>query len=165
MEQLVVPGKKIDILTPDELHRALRMIQRERVERVRAPATIALDNNGNGQDEVYAVPLGMEFSARRVTLDLTGATDPSTGNVPLNVAGKAVEYLRSGVRIEFAVPQSVNAIPQVPGVQTWGDQQGPYLRNGEVFEVKVRGLTANATLDVTVEGLLYERNRGRERDV
>lgn len=150
-------GATIDALTPDEarvmLAKALTTRQDTR-ERLRAPANIQLDAAGNGQDEVYSVPLGFELEVRRVTVDLNTAADPSTGNVPLNVAAKTVEYLRSGTRIEYAVPTSPNAIPQVPGVQTWGDQQGPYLRNGETFEVRARGLTANAILIVTLEGII-----------
>lgn len=150
-------GATIDALTPEEarvmLATALTTRQETR-EHVRPAAVIQLDAGGNGQDEVYAPPMGFELEVRRVALDLSTAADPSTGNVPLNVAGKTVEYLRSGTRIEYAVPQSPNAIPQVPGVQTWGDQQGPYLRNGEVFEVRVRGLTPNATLLVSLEGII-----------
>lgn len=158
MRQAIRPGGTIDALTTEEAQELFRHGRRKpKVQRVRAAATITLDANGNGQDEVYAVPAGMEFAARRVSLDLNTAADPSTGNVPLDVAGKTVEYLRSGTRIEYAVPQSPKAVPQVPGIQTWGDQQGPYLRNGEVFEVRVKGLTANAVLDVTVEGLLAEK--------
>lgn len=155
MQQRVHPGAALDILTPDE---ALRLLDdfyaRTVTYRVRAAGTVALDANGNGTEELYSVPLGMEFEARRVTLDISGASDPSTGNVALNVAGKFVAYQRSGARIEYAVPLSPNSVPQVPGVQTWGDEQGPYLRNGEVFEIAARGLTANGILFAIVEGIL-----------
>jgi hypothetical protein len=154
MRQLVQPGGYIEALTATEAAELLRSSYREAVEeRVRAPATIALDANGNGQDEVYSPPLGFEFEARRISIELSTATDPATGNVALNAAGKTVEYLRSGTRIEWGQP-AYGAAVQVPGVQSWGDEQGPYIRNGEVFEVRVRGLTASATLDVTVEGIL-----------
>lgn len=155
MKQTIKHGVAIDTLTPDEARNMIDAIrERDAQKRVRATAVIALDPTGAGTDEVYAVPVGFEFEARRVTLGLDTAADPSTGNVALNVAGKTVEYLRSGTRIEYAVPQSPNAIPQVPGIQTWGAEQGPYLRNGEVFEVRAVGLTANARLSVTVEGIL-----------
>lgn len=160
MRTKIVPGAELEVLTPAEAEELLRADYRtEVVERVRATATIALDANGNGQDEVYNPPLGFEFAARRVAVELSTATDPATGNVALNAAGKTVEYLRSGVRIEWGQPQYGGAV-QVPGVQTWGDQQGPYVRNGEVFEVRARGLTANATLEVTVEGVLRRPPRG-----
>lgn len=161
--QTIRHGSSVDFATPAEVLAIVQgAITSRNVSRVRAPANIALDANGNGQDEVYPCPVGMEFVVRRVTLDLSSATDPSTGNVPLNVAGKYVQYLRSGTPIEYGVPASPNAAPQVPGVQTWGSEQGPYLRNGEVFEVKVVGLTAAAILRVTVEGILYEhRKHGR----
>lgn len=155
MKQTIKHGAEIEVLTPDEAARMLNdMRASERPSRVRATASVKLDAAGNAQDEVFVVPAGYEFALRRVTLDLDSAADPSTGNVALNVAGKTVEYLRSGTRIEYAAPVSPNAIPQVPGVQTWGDQQGPYFRNAEVFEVRVKGLTANALLSVIAEGIM-----------
>jgi hypothetical protein len=154
MRQTVTPGGTIEALTPDEAAELLQANYRQDVEeRVRAAGTIALDVNGNGTEEVYNPPVGFEFEARRISLDLSTSTDPATGNVTLNAAGKTVEYLRSGTRIEWGQP-AYGAAVQVPGVQSWGDEQGPYIRNGEVFEVRVRGLTASATLDVTVEGIL-----------
>ena len=153
MRQRVAPGKDLDILTPDEF---VQLMPRPREEtRIRVGETVVLDANGNGKVDVYKVPMGYEFRVRRVSVDLSTATDPSTGNVPLNVAGKFVAYLRSGTRIEYAVPTSPNVAPQVPGVQTWGAEQGPYLRNAEVFQVQAQGLTAApASLDVLVEGIL-----------
>lgn len=149
-------GNTFDALTPKEAETMLRAIHtRDRPVRVRATQIVILDAAGNAQDEVYSVPVGFEFEARRVMLDLDTATDPSTGNVPLNVAGRSVEYLRSGTRIEYAIPDSPNGPPaQVPGIQTWGSEQGPYLRNGETFEIRARGLTAGSRLSVTVEGIL-----------
>lgn len=155
MKTTIKHGVELETLTPDELRATLSgLAEQNRAQRVRASQAVALDAAGAGMDEVYTVPMGWEFEARRVSLDLDTATDPSTGNVPLNVAGRSVEYLRSGVRIEYGVPQGPNVAPQVPGIQSWGDEQGPYLRNGEVFEVRARGLTANSRLMVTVEGIL-----------
>jgi hypothetical protein len=122
--------------------------------RVRATAQVVLSGGGAGQVEVYTCPSGWEFSLRRVTLDLDTVTDPNTGAVLLNGAGKYVEYLRAGTHIEFGQPQYGAGI-QVPGVQTWGDQQGPYFRNAETFEVRAAGLTASTSLRVIAEGLLY----------
>lgn len=127
--------------------------ERDAKQRVRATAIVQLDAAGNGQDEIYTVPIGFEFEARRVTLDLDTATDPSTGNVALNVAGRAVEILRSGTRVEYAAPLSPNGVAQVPGIQTWGAEQGPYVSNGEVVEIRARGLTPNSRLTATIEGV------------
>ena len=150
-KQRVMHGAIIDFVTPDEM---VRMIPRpEQTTRVRAPAVVQLDANGNGVVTVYKVPIGYEFNARRVTVGINSASDPSTGNIALNVGGKFVVYQRSGNAIEYGQPQYGGAV-QVPGVQTWGDQQGPYLRNGETFEVRVAGLTANAQFTATVEGIL-----------
>jgi hypothetical protein len=156
MRQRVVHGAVIDTTTPDETERIIRHYTNkpERVTYIRAGETITLSAGGNGQDEVYKVPLGYRFQARRVFLNLSTATAPLTGNVALNAAGIYVAYLRSGAIIEYANPQSAAGIPSIPGAQSWGDQQGPVLVNGEVFEVSAVGLTANASLDVTLEGIL-----------
>jgi len=162
MQQTIKPGGKIDAATPSEIRSLLESIaSHDESSRVRAAAVVALDGNGNGQDEVYAVPMGYVFEARRVSLDLDTASDPSTGNVALNIAGRAVEYRRSGSRIEYAAPDSPNGVAQVPGVQTWGSEQGPFLINGEVFEVKATGLTAGAHLTAIVEGILHKKAPSR----
>lgn len=154
MKTRIVPGAEIDIPTADEI---VKLIPRPlQVTRIRAAASVLLGATGAGDDEVYKVPAGMELAVRRVVITLTGnvPNDPNTGNVLLNAAGKFVAYMRSGQLIEYGQPAYGAAI-QVPGVQTWGDQQGPYLRNGEVFGVVAAGLTANTSLSVYVEGLLY----------
>ena len=162
--QRIAHGATIETATPSEVAEIVNAVrQPERKLRVRAAATVQLNAAGVGEDDVYKVPLGMEFAVRRVFLNITGASDPSTGNVPLNVAGKYVAYLRSGALIEYAVPISPNVAPQVPGTQTWGDQQGPYLRNGEVFQVVTLGLTANAVLDVQIEGILSKPEPWEDR--
>lgn len=155
-KQRIVHGATMNFVTPDEI---VRMIPRSpQRTRIRAAATLQLNAAGSGVVDVYDVPSGAEFEARRVTLNLESATDPSTGNVALNAAGKYVKYLRSGTLIEYAVPQSPNAIPQVPGAQTWSREQGPYLRNGEVFQVQALGLTANVILTILVEGILEQND-------
>lgn len=155
-KQRMVHGAIIDFATPDEVY---SMIPRPtRRTRIRAGETLVLDATGSGIIAVYKVPSGGEFEARRVMLNLESAADPSTGNVPLNVAGKFVKYLRSGTLIEYASPSGPNAIPQVPGVQTWSREQGPYLRNGEVFQVQALGLTASVILTIMLEGILEEND-------
>ena len=151
MRQRVVHGTMIDALTPDEF---VKLVPRPaQTSRVRAPQTVALDATGSGVDVIYKVPMGYELYVRRVSVTLNTVTDPSAAPVFLNVAGHFMVYQRSGMFIEYAQPQYATQT-QVPGIQTWGDQQGPYLRNGETFEVKAVGLTANAQLDVTLEGIL-----------
>lgn len=164
MWQKLKPGGMLNFVTPDEV---AALIDRPRqVTRMRVAATIGLSAAGGtvptGGD-VYKIPAGYEFEVRRVVLVLTGnaPTDPNTGNVLLNAAGKWVAYLRSGSLIEYAQPNYGTAI-QVPGVQTWGDQQGPYLRNAEVFGVACLGLTANSDLNVYLEGLLVRPDMRRE---
>lgn len=78
-----------------------------------------------------------------------------TGYTQAAAGGKTVEYLRGvgGTRIEWGQPQYGSSV-QVPGVQTWGSEQGPYIRNGETFAVRARGLTASGILVCTVEGIL-----------
>lgn len=277
-------GNKFETITPSEANAMLETLyQRDRPVRVRASEVIVLDAAGAGQDEVYTIPPGYEFEARRVMLDMDTASDPANGALSLsqqghvadwtlvaNAAGaanvqatatragqagvahvlesitatcwqpgapaaanelifvvrdgatgvgailfqgvikltttandvntfsqtglnivgtagnamtveflgapganavelisadgfdqyasgtgpvRAIEYLRSGTRIEYGMPQGPTGV-QVPGIQTWGAEQGPYLRNGETFEVKIRGLTAQSRFYVTVEGIL-----------
>lgn len=153
MRQRVRPGGEIDTVTPHELHQALDRYREPTPQIVRATENIVLDGTGSGQDEVFAVPMGYELRLRRVFLNLSSAVDPSTGNVALNAAGKYVQYLRSGALIAYAMPVYGPAL-QVPGSENWGDQQGPYLVNGEVFEVKAAGLTPNASLVATIQGVL-----------
>ena len=153
MRQRIMHGTTVDFVTPDELYRAIP--RPEQTTRIRAPQGMKLDAAGSGVQDVYKVPAGMALEIRRVVLTLTGnaPSDPNTGNVLLNAAGKFVAYLRSGQLIEYGQPQYGAAI-QVPGVQTWGDEQGPYIRNGEVFGVQVVGLTPDVMLNVYMEGIL-----------
>lgn len=153
MLQKIAHGAQIDALTPAEADALLRARFREEVETVvRASGQVNLDGTGSATEELYTVPPGFEFEVRRVSMDLDTASDPGTGQVALG-AGKTVEYLRSGTRIEWGQPAFGGAV-QVPGVQTWSRQQGPYLRNGEVLEVRAKGLTANAKLVLQVQGIL-----------
>jgi hypothetical protein len=151
MKQRVIAGGHIDALTTDEF---VKLFPRhEQLSHVRAAETGLLNGSGYVSIDVYKVPMGMEFGARRVTIVMNTATDPSTGEVALNVSGKYVVYQRSGQFIEYGMPAYGSSI-QVPGLETWGDQQGPTLRNGEVFQVVAYGLTAGSQLTATVEGLL-----------
>ena len=151
--QRIIHGAFVDMVTPDELYRAIHRPAQE--TRVRAPQSLQLDANGAGKTDVYKVPTGMGFEVRRAVFVLTGnaPTDPNAGNVVLNVAGKWIAYTRSGQLIEYAQPQYGAAI-QVPGSQSWGDEQGPYVRNAEVLGVQVAGLTPNAVLNIYLEGIL-----------
>lgn len=153
MRQRILHGAYVDMVTPDELYKALP--RPEEITRVRAPASIQLDAAGGGKKDCYKVPTGMELEIRRIVVTLTGNTpsDPNTGNVLLTAAGKFLAYLRSDQLIEYGQPQYGAAV-QVPGIQTWGDSQGPYIRNGEVFGVQVAGLTPNAMLNIYMEGVL-----------
>lgn len=162
MRQVLKPGQPVDFLTPDELYDAIPRPRQE--TRIREPASIQLSGAGAGVGDVYTVPAGYEFEARRIVIVLAGniATDPNTGNVLLNAAGKWVSYLRSGSLIEIGQPAYGGAV-QVPGTQTWSREQGPYLRNKEVFQVQCAGLTANAILNVYLEGILV-RPSSRSND-
>lgn len=158
--QKIKPGGEIEALTLAEarglLSDAIRGLDISKSQRVRAGASFVTDAAGNADDDVYTVPAGFQFEVRRVVLDADAADGPnSAGRIVIDAAGEAVEYLRSGTRIEYGQPQYGVAI-QIPGIQTWGAQQGPYLRNDEVFQIRARGLGANVRLRVTVEGILYK---------
>jgi hypothetical protein len=155
MRQKIAHGAMLDTVTPAEMRAVMADFRPPGISRIRVTETVQLDANGSGTDDVYVVPPGYEMIVRRVMMNLDTAADPSTGNVLLNVSGKYVAYLRSGTLISYSVPKSVGNIPQVPGVETWSAEEGPYLRNGEAFEVRVQGLTANAKLLVFVQGVLF----------
>lgn len=156
-------GAIFDIANREEIEELLKQYQtrQDTRERVRAGATLVLDANGIAQEEVYSVPIGFEFEARRVFMDLSSVTESTlpVGTINLSGAGLSVQYMRSGTRIEWANPASpVGSGGRVPGTQTWGSQQGPYLRNGEVLEVRaVLGAGhAGDTLIVMLEGILTQ---------
>lgn len=161
MRQRIIHGAYIDMLTPDEL---VKFIPRApQVTRIRATETalLAAGTGASGVFDVYKVPSGAEFAIRRVTFDLssvTGATLAASA-VPINIPSSFIKYLRSGTLIEYAVPIGPALTAKVPGAQTWGDEQGPYMRNGEVFQIDCALITApgpGSQLTVTVEGLLTE---------
>jgi hypothetical protein len=159
-QQRVMHGAVLDMVTPDEM---AQLIPRPpEVTRIRATTQVQLDATGNGRDDVYKVPTGYEFAGRRVSMYLV-INDPTTGAVPLTGAGKGVAYLRSGAFIEWGQPAYGGTV-QVPGVQTWGSEQGPYLRNAEVFQVNALGLTASSILTVILEGLLRRPGINPEHD-
>lgn len=151
MKQVLKPGQSVEFATPDEI--AALIPRPEQRTRIRETQQVTLDANGNGTIQAYEVPAGYEFEVRRVTIWIGAVSDPNTAPVALNVAGKGVAYQRSGQFIEFGQPQYGAAV-QVPGVQTWGDQQGPYLQNKEVFQVRAIALTANLILTSVTEGIL-----------
>lgn len=156
-KQTVRHGATLDIATPEEVGEIVRSLKRGATEStLRMDASLQLDGTGSGLCTVYTVPAGMQLFVRRVSLNIGGATDPSTGQVALNVAGKYVKYQRSGLFIEYGIPLAPTAIAQVPGVQTWSAVEGPYLTNNESFEVVALGLTPNSVLDIKMQGLLLD---------
>lgn len=163
--QRIVHGAFVDMVTPDEMY---KMIPRPpEVTRMRVPISVELDAAGTtgGIIAVYKVPIGMEFEARRVSLELGNIPGPLLGtSIALNTPGQYVEYFRSGTHISFGCPTGPagSSPSRVPGVETWGDQQGPYLRNGEVFGVfaSLAAASANVSFSIMLEGLLtaYRKN-------
>lgn len=160
MKTRVKPGAEIETTTPGEMADLLAAAmhgaeKRTATQRIRATAVISLSAAGAGEADVYTVPAGWEFEIRRVVLDLDEAGGPNgAGKIALDAVGEAIEYLRSGTRIEYGQPEYGSAV-QIPGAQTWGREQGPYLRNDETFSIRASGLTANAHVNATVEGILY----------
>lgn len=157
--QRIVHGAFVDMVTPDEMY---KMIPRPlEVTRIRAAESIELDAAGTtgGAFSIYKCPIGMEFEARRITLELGNVPGVLLGtSIALNTPGQFVEYLRSGTHIAFGCPTGPagSSPSRVPGSETWGDQQGPYIRNGEVFQIlaALAAASAGVSFTVTVEGLL-----------
>lgn len=157
MKYTIKHGGEIEVATPKEVDNLIRANQTQPlgITKIRAGQVVVLDDNGDGVIEAYKVPTGGEFALRRVALNLSTASDPSTGNVPLNVAGHYVAYYRSGTFVAYAIPEAPTGVAQVPGVEEWSEQQGPYLKNSEVLEIQAVGLTANAVFTCEIQGLLY----------
>lgn len=156
MRQRIIHGTVIDVATPDEVRSILETVKPPKKARIRAPMNIVLDGSGDGQDEIYTVPIGYVFSLRRLVTNISTATSPVNGQVPLNVASRYVALLRSGSLVEYPVLVSPTGISQVPGVATWSSDEEPYFRNGEVVEIQAVGLTPDAILSVSLEGLLRQ---------
>ena len=149
-------GAQLETATPAEVEAIVqRANTKAQFTRVRASASAALNAAGATITpmQVYKIPAGYEFAARRVMVNINTAAGPGTGNVPLT-AGAFITYQRSGTLIAYGQPAYGSTV-QVPGAETWGDEQGPYLRNGEYFEVVAAGLTASAQLVVYLQGILY----------
>lgn len=161
MRTKLIHGAILDTASRKEVEELLKQYttRQDTRERVRASAVITLDANGVGQDEVYGPPPGWELEIRRVQVDLQSVNETNfpAGSIPLSTAGVSLQYLRSGTRIQWGNPESgAGAGGRVPGLETWGAEQGPYLRNGEVFEVRaVLGApVANQVLSIYMEGIL-----------
>lgn len=165
MKQRIGNGAILDAVTSDEMASMLIQEKREVLSRVRAPFTVTLTATGSAVVAVYKVPAAMEFELRRISLFIGGLTLP-TGNTPgtnfillggATPATGGIALLRSDVMIEWLAPQGPQGA-QLPGVQTWSKQQGPYMRNGEVLQIQVVGalgtLTAGASLAGVAEGVL-----------
>ena len=155
MEQTIRHGAKINAATPDEVAAEVQKVRIDREQRthIRAGAQVQLDATGSGVVEVYKVPLGDHFSARRIFLTLnTIAANPNTNGTQWGT-GRWAEYRRSGTLLSYA-NTTWNNLYGLPGSETWGDQQGPELENGEVFEIAMFGVTASALLIVMLEGIL-----------
>lgn len=150
------PGSQFDAVTLEEITELFTRSPSE-TGRMRIPKAIGTDASGNialGAGDIYTVPAGCKFQVRRVVFTFTGnaPSDPNAGNVALT-AGHWIAYLRSNSLIEYAQP-GYGAAVQVPGVQTWGSEQGPELSPKEIFGVTAVGLTAATQLTVYVEGIL-----------
>jgi hypothetical protein len=151
-------GAKLETVTRAEVEQLLRQYttRQETRERVRAAQAISVDATGNAILDVYDCPIGYEFELRRVFFN-NGTADPgAAGAIALAGAGRFAAYLRSGQIIEYALPNNFNnpAVASIPGVQTWGSEQGPYLSNGELLSVQFAALPANTRVTVQIEGIL-----------
>lgn len=143
----------------------VRYAQREVTrERVRAAATSNVTVAQTLLLPIYKVPIGYRFAVRRISFDTGNITQDganlSTDYQPLNSGGQWLRYYRSGTPIEWASPKVAGnlggAAGSVPGVQTWGDEEGPQLISGEVFEVAgvLAFLFPGVSVTAQLEGIL-----------
>jgi len=143
----------LDLLTKDELREeidraAARLDQGPR--RVRAAASGRTDAGGNLDLDVYDVNVGGEFALSRFVVK----ADDATAGVPIIAAAGFVNLLRSGILIDFyGLAKRVGGLA-LPLVDTWGNHDAPFVRNGEILQVQVRGYSAN--MGVTVEIMGWE---------
>lgn len=148
------------------MNRVRPLAIRERTrERIRAAATVVTDPvTGLAEIDVYNVPAGFTFEARRVQWDGGFIADDGSNlsnAASIFSAGTFMRYLRSGQLIEIAKPNNLAGITNcsVPGIQTWADEQGPQLTGGETFQVRFALTSAAArgqSVTVTVEGILSQ---------
>lgn len=164
MKQRIIHGAMLEIPTADEIVNLIPRPPRE--TRVRAPEQMTLDATGTGAVDIYKVPTGAEFDLRRVQFELGTVVGGNLGTAGINLitVGNFCRYLRSGTPVGWALPANSlgTAAGRIPGVETWGAEQGPYLRGGEVFSVQICGGAVNAgnTISITAEGILYEHRAG-----
>lgn len=132
-------------------------------ERVRAVATgrFGVDLTVPVIVPVYKVPVGYRFEARRVNLDSGFINETNTLQGAVMGPGNAIQFLRSGQRIDWPFTQcAVISNGCFPGIITWGDEEGPTLTSGEVFEVRIllsaSAAFADSTVTITLEGILME---------
>ncbi len=149
MLQKIIHGKEINFVTPDEI---VHLIPRpEQKTRIRADAAVPLNSAGSGTVDVYTCPIGYSFEARRVFVRLSSDGLGTATITPTTLTDTAyILYLRSGEIITLGMAES----KQLPSDESWGEEQGPKLANGEVFQVQAVGLTASASLIVHLEGIL-----------
>lgn len=138
-----------------------RQVTRQRV-RAAASGVIPLTLDTPLILPVYKVPTGFRLDINQVQWDLGTFTEADLLNGIALLGGNSGSYYRSGIRLAWALPKSpALSLPAIPGIETWGDEEGPQLISGEVFEVHVNihinnPLSVGAPLTITIEGTLTE---------
>jgi hypothetical protein len=152
--QRIIHGAHLEIPTIEDIAAVVGVKEEPRRIMIRASASMVMDANGNGVETVYEVPMGSEFGVRRLELTLGAVVDPVGNSVNLSAAGSYVALQRSGTLVEYLAPAGPTGHASIPGVQSWGDEQGPFLRNGEALEIRAVGLGVGASLQVFLQGVL-----------
>lgn len=162
MRQMVRPGGHIETVTPDEVVKILHSQRRDWEVFRAAESSNPLNANGQGQLDVYQCPAGMEAAVRRVSIYQSPGADPISTQQLLNAAGKFCYYTRNDQFIEYAIPLGPAGQAQIPGLQTWSFEEGPYLRNQEVFGLNINlgSGAAGQTVVIQVQGRLMD-HRGK----
>lgn len=119
-------------------------------ERVRAPAQTETDVNGNATiDEVYKVPVGMEFRLTRLLVAVDGKSYASM----FTNANGSVEIRRNG----DTLIDGFNLSQGIPNSWSASGAAAPHFRNGERVTVVLTGGPASTGFSVKLEGDLYPR--------
>ena len=152
MKTKIVPGSEIDLLTESELKRTLDEVVRGLTiepANVRAVTQGQTDATGALTLPVYEVPLGMGFDLTRLLVRIAGASVA----VPFTGAGAMLEVLRNDLLVDFKSLVAAAVTPAgLPALLTYGSDSAAWFGNGDVVQVRLTAVTANATVTALAEG-------------
>jgi hypothetical protein len=150
VRQAVIPGGSLEVLTPAEAADLIAAGFRENVTtRVRVEGSGVADATGFLSLDLYTVPAGWEFELRRYVVTIDGFTP---GNQFTIGAGGYAYFARSGELILYVL--SAGTTPKFPYQDSFGEEQGPYIRNNETLQFVIIVGPVSTRMQVQAEGIL-----------